>query len=595
MLALFAIFALLAIPLKSYTQPLIVMSVLPFAFVGAVWGHVVMKPVSDITGLSAPSMFGVIAACGVVVNATLVLLHSVNAHRAAGDSLHDALVKATVGRCRPIVITTVTTFVGVAPLMLSRNVQALPMIPMAVSLAYGVLFAGVAALLAVPAFWLALHRLSRGAKRVGGDLVDTAPRLSKWMARFPYVGESLRSREFTDLQIDDISLDAQEAATARRGLVRLYYAREFDRAEMRGQLAVLAAKSPQVDDLAREARIWAEQRTFQLGVHMLRDAIAPADAARPMSDILNACLGTLMIAAKAEFASKHEAIPGSRTALVALGAAGRRELATGRPFEMLFLYDHDPVPASLGLDPARWHGQFLRRLQRLAEELSAGGMLFEPSAPYVPGDAGPCSFARFKEHIQGNPPLADLRMLVHASVIEGEGDLGSEFEAFRRTVLTAHRDTRAVVAAIAAERTRRVRDPWDVVHRSGGLADLERTVEAIQLGAGARTPEVLVNGIVPTFEAASRHALLGDDLAQRLIHAAVLWQNLDGFMRMSSPGAFSAAAFDTATLPPEQRDLLAGIGAVADIRELPELIARTAEDTAEIVTGLLAGSLFEFA
>ena len=224
LMAMFAIFALLAVPLKSYSQPLIVMSVLPFAFVGGVWGHVIMKPFGDITGLSAPSVFGVIAACGVVVNATLVLLHTVNGHRAAGDSLDDALVKAVVERCRPIVITSVTTFGGVAPLMLSKSVQALPLIPMAVSLAFGVLVSAVAALFVVPPFWLALHNVSRGARRVGGllgDLAGTAPRMSMWMARYPYIEESLRQQEFVDLQIDeDLGLSPEAARVAQRGLVR---------------------------------------------------------------------------------------------------------------------------------------------------------------------------------------------------------------------------------------------------------------------------------------------------------------------------------------------------------------------------------------
>ena len=166
-MALLVIYALLAIPLKSYTQPLIIMSVLPFAFVGAVWGHALLKPFGVVVGFSLTSIFGVVAACGVVVNATLVLIHGVNRFRASGDSMPEALVNAAVSRFRPILITSVTTMSGLTPLMLTQSVQAKSMVPMAISLGFGVLVSSAAALVLVPAFWLLLHDVSQRAKRVG--------------------------------------------------------------------------------------------------------------------------------------------------------------------------------------------------------------------------------------------------------------------------------------------------------------------------------------------------------------------------------------------------------------------------------------------
>ena len=165
-LALLVIYALLAIPLKSYTQPLIIMSVLPFAFVGAVWGHALLKPFGVVVGFSLTSIFGVVAACGVVVNATLVLIHGVNRFRASGDAMPDALVNAAASRFRPILITTVTTMSGLTPLMLTQSVQAKSMVPMAISLGFGVLVSSAAALVLVPAVWLFLHNILQGAKRV---------------------------------------------------------------------------------------------------------------------------------------------------------------------------------------------------------------------------------------------------------------------------------------------------------------------------------------------------------------------------------------------------------------------------------------------
>ena len=228
--------------------------------------------------------------------------------------------------------------------MLTRSVQAQPLIPMATSLAYGVLFASAATLLVAPAFLLVLRDLTGGAKRVGdllGDLAGTAPRLARWMERFPYVQESLRAREFEDLQIPrrHWGWTPRLHGLPDKAWVRLYYEREFDREEMRAQLGAIAAKAPATDSLVGEVRIWAEQQSFQLGVHMLRGVIAPPDAARPLTNILDSCLGELLGAAKRDLLADLDQPLGGSACLVALGSAGRREFAIGSPLRLLFVYE----------------------------------------------------------------------------------------------------------------------------------------------------------------------------------------------------------------------------------------------------------------
>jgi multidrug efflux pump subunit AcrB len=160
-IALFVIFALLAVPLRSYSQPLIIMSVIPFAFVGAIWGHVIMKYFGLVSGLAMPSAMGFIAASGVVVNSSLVLVHNVNERLNLGEPVNDAVLHAAVSRCRPIILTSLTTFVGLLPLMFNRSVQAQFLVPMAVSLAFGVLFATVVTLLVVPSGCIIVEDLKR--------------------------------------------------------------------------------------------------------------------------------------------------------------------------------------------------------------------------------------------------------------------------------------------------------------------------------------------------------------------------------------------------------------------------------------------------
>ncbi len=173
-IALFIIFALLAIPLRSYSQPLIIMSVIPFALVGSVAGHLLMKSFGLITGLAMMSVMGFIAASGVVVNSSLVLVHAVNGKRTLGASVREAAIDAAVTRFRPVVLTSLTTFVGLLPLMANRSVQAQFLVPMAISLAFGVLFATFVTLLVVPAGYVILEDLRRlrSTPRLGVAMVE---------------------------------------------------------------------------------------------------------------------------------------------------------------------------------------------------------------------------------------------------------------------------------------------------------------------------------------------------------------------------------------------------------------------------------------
>jgi multidrug efflux pump subunit AcrB len=142
---LFAIYCLLALPLKSYVQPLIVMSVIPFGIIGAVIGHWIMgHPLSFLSSL------GLMALTGVVVNDSLVLVDYINQQHRAGEKLYDAVRRAGVARFRPVMLTSLTTFFGLAPLLMERSSAAQFLIPMAISLGFGILFATVITLILVP-------------------------------------------------------------------------------------------------------------------------------------------------------------------------------------------------------------------------------------------------------------------------------------------------------------------------------------------------------------------------------------------------------------------------------------------------------------
>jgi multidrug efflux pump subunit AcrB len=161
--ALLAIYALLAIPLRSYTQPLIIMSVIPFGIVGAAVGHLLLG-----YDLSMYSIIGLVALSGIVVNSSLVLVDSVNALRASGVRLAEAAREASISRVRPIFLTTLTTFVGLLPMIFSNSIAGKMTVPLAITMAFGVLISAVITMFLVPCLYLALEDVTllvRGKKR----------------------------------------------------------------------------------------------------------------------------------------------------------------------------------------------------------------------------------------------------------------------------------------------------------------------------------------------------------------------------------------------------------------------------------------------
>jgi multidrug efflux pump subunit AcrB len=185
--ALFLIYALLAVPLRSYLQPLLIMSVIPFGVVGAIVGHLLMG-----RDLSMMSVMGIIALSGVVVNSSLVLVHYVNTRRADGLSFGEAVVDAAQARFRPIVLTAATTFAGLVPLMLERSTQAQFLIPMAISISFGVVFATLVTLFVVPSGYLILEDM-RGLPERAREAVQRRRRRPR-LAPVGAPGVAARSR-----------------------------------------------------------------------------------------------------------------------------------------------------------------------------------------------------------------------------------------------------------------------------------------------------------------------------------------------------------------------------------------------------------------
>jgi multidrug efflux pump subunit AcrB len=167
-IVLFAIYCMLALPLKSYVQPVLVMSIIPFGIIGAIIGHWIMG-----VTLTILSILGLLALTGVVINDSLILVDFINQrHRTAGEDLLSAVERAGVVRFRPVMLTSLTTFFGLLPLLLDQSSSAQFLVPMAISLGFGILFATVITLILVPTNMMIADDVAQYFKSRMSDIRD---------------------------------------------------------------------------------------------------------------------------------------------------------------------------------------------------------------------------------------------------------------------------------------------------------------------------------------------------------------------------------------------------------------------------------------
>ncbi|MBN2333174.1 MAG: efflux RND transporter permease subunit [Deltaproteobacteria bacterium] len=162
-IAMLVVYLLLAVPFKSYIQPAIIMVSIPFGIVGAIVGHLIMG-----YSLSLLSMFGIVALSGVVVNDALVLIDFANRKVRDGSTHYAAIVNAGIQRFRPIILTTLTTFFGLMPMIFETSMQARFLIPMAISLGFGILFSTLITLIMVPALYVIVEDVKNGMRKLLG-------------------------------------------------------------------------------------------------------------------------------------------------------------------------------------------------------------------------------------------------------------------------------------------------------------------------------------------------------------------------------------------------------------------------------------------
>ena len=439
------------------------------------------------------------------------------------------------------------------------------------------------------------------------EIMGSAPRLAGWLEHRPVLLDSVLSREFSDLDVPGAEELGPELATiARRGLVRLFYQREFGAEEMKAELADLARRARDVQDFLDASRRWANDKIFHIGVHMLRGLLFPVEAAKPLSDIADACLGATLSVVADAYAAAHGRVPGGRLAVVALGRLGSRRMTVGTALELMLVYDHAPGAAQAGtaqagtvqsdgrrpLEPGRYYGQLGRRFVAAIGAATAEGTLYDVDMrPRPSGNAGPVvtSLAAFSEHFRADAETWQHQALAPARVVRAEGDLGERFEEARRAVLAQAASGDGLAAAFAHSRERMRgedtgEDIWAIEQKRGGLIDAEFIAQYLQVRHAGAAGDALAGDSVAVFEAAGGRGLIEPETARELADAATLWHNLHGILSLTVEERFVEA-----TAPPALLGVIQRACDMSGIDALKEAMRETAARTAGHYDRLLGG------
>ena len=427
------------------------------------------------------------------------------------------------------------------------------------------------------------------------EIMSGAPRLADSLTRHPVLLESTLSREFTDLELpDDIGLDAEIADTAHRGLVRLFYTREFAIADLRTELAAITHEACDRQDSLAAHRRWANDKMFQIGVHMLRGFLTPVEASRPLSDIADACLGALFSAITNDFAAAHGRVSGGRTAVVAFGDLGSREMSVASDLDLILFFEHDPdVRRSDGPKPlapeiyyAELYEHFVRAITAVTAEGRLYGLDMQRRASSHVGPAA-CSMARFASHRHGNAGIQEQWALTRARVICAEGDLDKSFEAVKISIFAQPRAGAEIAVEIAKMRETRLKgevigDAHTVTQMPGGLVDTELAALYLQLSHASKMPEILARDTVSVFEMVRVGGLIDSETALEFAAAARLWRNLAGILSLTIA---DASILDDQL--PEVRNVIVRSWGAPILESFDQTIRETAAWTARQLDTLL--------
>ena len=399
------------------------------------------------------------------------------------------------------------------------------------------------------------------------EIFGAAPRLAKWIERSPQLLDALDEREFTDLDLPQgFGPDAQSEAIARRGLARLYWTREMGVSE----LTELASELPAADgrETAEAVRNWANDKAFQIGMHVLRRNLSPGEARTALTNLAEASLATVAAAVAVDIAGTGPGA-GRSIAVVALGDLASRDVHPDSAIEVLLV--HDGWPASESHRLTRRFGMALR-------VLAQHSLLFAPTPDSNPVAVLPLGElpGRLAEAAPGAVPGACRARRVFDW---GDAAFGRRVDEARREALS-----RCASAPLPARRHRFSTDKQgkgvaNYLNMPGGLVDTEATARLLWLKQEPPPADADAKGDDPP----SAAAVLAHCGAARLTKAATLWRDLQGIMRL-----VGEEGFDVASAAPNVKSVVANACGCANYEALELAVSEAASAAVAEIDALAA-------
>ncbi|HSR70948.1 MAG TPA: bifunctional [glutamine synthetase] adenylyltransferase/[glutamine synthetase]-adenylyl-L-tyrosine phosphorylase, partial [Kiloniellales bacterium] len=330
-----------------------------------------------------------------------------------------------------------------------------------------------------------------------------------------------------------------------------------EREELEAELAATLEQARDFQDVLDLSRRWANDRRFQVGVHMLRGTSDLEETGRALSDIADTVLGGLYGPVLEEFSRNHGRVPGGGLAVVAFGKLGAREMSVSSDLDLVFVYDSGSderdaaEPESDGPKPLPASQYFARLAQRYIGALTAmtaEGQLYEIDMRLRPsGNKGPiaATLAGWRRYQETEAWTWEHMALTRARVVTGSPELSAAIEETIREVICRPRDPDKLLAEVANMRARVEREHpaktiWSVKYLRGGLMDLEFLAQYLVLRHASEHPEILDGATAAVFAKAARAGFIGSTLAQRLIATTRLMREVQGMLRLTAAPAFDA-------------------------------------------------------
>ena len=395
------------------------------------------------------------------------------------------------------------------------------------------------------------------------EIFGVAPRLAKWIKRHPELLDNLQDREFTDLDLPKgFGPDPKSEAIARRGLARLYWTREMDVQAMKDLVAEIPAVNAK--ETAEIVRNWSNDKAFQIGMHVVRGNLSPAEAKSALSNLAEASISTVLTAVVGDFVDRHGPLRGGVVAAIALSDLASREVYPGAAFEILFVHDGSQ---------AGGYEQLCKRFRESLTSLAEDSLLFSP----IPRESNACPALPLSDSagaygtvaVNGVPGLTRARCVFEA----GDAGIGTRFAEVRREVLSECAPNDSLIANLCKPASNGAGTGVSAyVGMRGGLEDIERAARFLQLTKG----EAGLEDSAPTAATVLRE---WEPLAQ----AAALWRDLQGILRL-----IGEEEFDAATARPRIKSLVAGACGHEDFDALTATVAETASRAAAEIETLLA-------